>query len=191
MFFPSPPDVVQRSSAQYEKYQTSLQNLIYLVENDPSRLSDILDSLDETDFPGLQQDTQRDSPYLQQDAGRDSPISPLLVSPLTPFIPTLSTSYENGTPETKLKNLRSNKKLSHFFGESACLSGMESSYFRRDGSAGKGEMGRLGNRLDSVLGDLWGSVVRDGRVGGIGVEEVGKLREMIDVFTRKRAGLRS
>ncbi|KAK4685630.1 hypothetical protein P7C73_g4512, partial [Tremellales sp. Uapishka_1] len=90
---PMKSEVSQANVDPFEAYQESLKNLLYLVDHDQTRLSTIIDSLDEP---------------FEWDNYASSPIPP---SPTTPQ------SLEDPDPNSHAARRRRTGKLSQFFGE--------------------------------------------------------------------------
>ena len=111
----SDPRADDRQTGSYNEYKSSLQSLIYLAENNPRHLVQLVDSLDENRHHS-HTPAKQTGDKARPTRNSPSPPSPILKSPTFPP----QTEYEYGhlvDPNSEEARRKRSSKLSSFFGE--------------------------------------------------------------------------
>ncbi|WVQ80163.1 hypothetical protein IAT38_002268 [Cryptococcus sp. DSM 104549] len=235
----SPPQG-ERLSA-YDAYASSLQGLLYLMDNDQTKLAQVMDSLAATgtspsrgldDSPSRQPPTPTGKSSIHSSrTGTPSPPSPLLDSPKSSRYPegydfldmdpeeyyakeekAMGAGGAGGAdPQSHSARRRRTGKLSQFFGESVDLTkspedlAMTPPRSRQSISAARqsahgggiglasGGGGGAGNKwkarrktMDAMLGELWRSVQTEVGRGGLKLDEVDRLGDLMGTLNERR-----
>ncbi|WWD02271.1 hypothetical protein V865_000310 [Kwoniella europaea PYCC6329] len=207
-----------RGSA-YDAYVASLEGLLYLVENDQSKLGEMMDTISMVSPPISPTRSQSHGPFgghnhsksLDSDGSRiktPSPPSPLIDSPQSPKSFDRDHKYDHldfdednveevgpGVDrESHQARRRRTGKLSQFFGESININipHDEMPPPRNDNTtfgSSKGIWTRRKETLDGMLVELWKNVQFEIGRGTIKVDQGRKLEELLGLVRSKENGL--
>ncbi|ORX38417.1 hypothetical protein BD324DRAFT_355284 [Kockovaella imperatae] len=181
----------------FNQYKQSLQGLLFLAENNPSRLARMVDSLDH-DLPSVPSPRDPWAPKRppRPDRGSPSPPSPIIHSPTLP-------PPESSEEDAVRINRKRSEKLTNFFGEGLDFTDPNISRRRlaaryddapavvthRTGVARNPSGKNRFDLLDGMLGDMWRGVQNDYKVGEMKRDEVDRLGDMMNAFRRKRESM--
>nr|XP_019044812.1 hypothetical protein I302_06726 [Kwoniella bestiolae CBS 10118]OCF23742.1 hypothetical protein I302_06726 [Kwoniella bestiolae CBS 10118] len=208
----------QDRGSAYDAYVASLEGLLYLVENDQSKLGEMMDSISLISPPTSP--TRPSGPGSQQGHGYSksvdsntstsriktpSPPSPLIDSPQSPRsydrpVDFLEFEEDEVDRESHQARRRRTGKLSQFFGENVNISvpfdelppprNMGTS--NSNGGAGSGGGNKWSKRketLDGMLVELWKNVQSEVGRGNIKGDQGRRLEELVGLVRSREAGL--
>lgn len=150
----------------YEAYERSLKGLLYLADNDPPSLDQLMDQLDESAVPLTR--SQSTTPAR---------------SPTTSLFP-------EPDPESFDARRKRTGKLSHFFGETGIdFSDPPTVADTMDKVRAQKRTSMRRETLDSMMREMWRGVQGEVKRGSMAVTEGEKLGEMIERLRKRRSSI--